>query len=349
MSKQRIIRVGAIVAVAGITGFIVQSQGGATPEPAASQVALAAFDLPAGPIEPASVVDLSASEPAGGLSLGTAPDPVTGLALGPAPEPVTGLGPLVTTAPQAAPAAAPDLAQPLTTAPEPAAPETELAANCSEDMALIPQSGAMLDLGLLAQCRPDQRVLIRHGGLVVTGQTSSSGTLIASIPALASPAEVVLVFADGSQISDTVEVSDLKRFDRFAVQWMEQDAFQLHALERGAKHGEAGHISAAAPGKPGAEGGFLSIIGDDRAERPLMAEVFTWPAEVPALAGKVELTIEAAITETTCNREILGETLQLTQGRLLVRDLSIEMPGCEAVGEFVVLSNPVLAEKLAAN
>ncbi len=363
MNKQRIIRVGAIVAVAGITGFVVQSQGGATGGPPVAAASLAAVQLPVGTIEPDSVVTLSASEQDGGLSLGAAPDPVTGLSLGAAPDPVTGLslgptsdplaGPNLDTAAEPATglAAATDVnPAPLAeTAPPAPAAEAALAATCTEDMALIPQPGAMLDLGLLAGCRPDQRVLIRHGGLVVTGQTSSSGTLIASIPALESPAEVVLVFADGTEIADTVEVADLARFDRFAVQWMDQDAFQLHALERGAKHGDAGHISAAAPRKPGADGGFLSIIGDDRAERPLMAEVFTWPADLAALAGRVDLTLEAAITENTCNREILGETLQLIQGRLLVRDLSIEMPGCEAVGEFVVLSNPVAAEKLASN
>lgn len=346
MNKQRIIRVGAIVAVAGITGFVVQTQGGAAPGPKLSAASLANVQLPAAPIAPGSVVTLSASDQGDGLSLGTAPDPVTGLSLGAAPDPVTGLELADDAPPAVDPAPLAEAAAPEVPAPT---EDSALAANCTEDMALIPQPGAMLDLGLLAQCRPDQRVLIRHGGLVVTGQTSTAGTLIASIPALASPAEVVLVFADGSQITQTVEVADLGRFDRFAVQWMDQDAFQLHALERGAKHGEPGHISAAAPRKTNAEGGFLSIIGDDRAERPLMAEVFTWPADVPALAGRVNLTLEAAITETTCNREILGETLQLTAGRLLVRDLSIEMPGCDAVGEFVVLQEPVAAEQLAAN
>jgi hypothetical protein len=202
----------------------------------------------------------------------------------------------------------------------------------------------MLDLGLLAPCRPDQRVLIRHAGLVVSARTSAAGTLVASIPALQSPAEVTIAFADGTQAAATAEVADLSRFDRFAVQWMGEDAFQLHAYA-----GEATHIHAEAPNDVSADGSFLVRLGDSTTDRPLLAEVYTWPAGNGAFAGTTTLDIEAAVTEATCGRELLGETLQLTAGRLTVRDLTIAMPDCGAVGEYVVLPNPVITEKLVAN
>lgn len=303
MNRQRIIRVAAIVAVAGATGFVMQSQDKGPPLDRAQPRAAAVVQPPAVPaIEPAPTL-------AAALPVAAPADPVI-------VPPVAAAEP----APIAAPA-------------------------CSDDMALIAQPGAMLDLGLLATCRPDQRVLIRHGGLVVTGRTSLAGTLIASVPALISPAEVTLAFADGTEVTQTVTVPDLTEFDRFGVQWMEGDAFQLHAFAPATGSDVFGDTTP----RPGATGGFLTRLGDATAPRPLLAEVYTFPAGQPALSGQVELNIESAVTATTCGREILGETLQLSGGRLTLRDLTIEMPGCEAVGEYVVLPNPVAPEKLASN
>lgn len=315
MDRKRILRVGAIVAVAGATGFVMQSQDRAQP---GQRIAAAVTTTPT----------TAAAVTAASVTV----------------APVTALVPAIaeTAAPvEIAPTRAPEV---------PGAQATTLAAApaCDADLALIARPGAMLDLGLLAPCRPDQRVLIRHGGLVVSVQTSASGTLVASIPALQTPATVTLAFADGSSVKDTAEVPDLAFFDRFGVQWMAEDAFQLHAYEAGAP-GQTNHVFASAPGIPSASGGFLARLGDPATDRALMAEVYSWPAGKSALDGSVTLDIEAEVTATTCDREILGETLQLTAGRLTVRDLTITMPGCDATGEFVVLPNPVMPEKLAAN
>ncbi|MFN3292869.1 MAG: hypothetical protein ACK4S2_13075 [Gemmobacter sp.] len=312
MDRKRILRVSAILAVAAGTGFVMQSQQAAPPaQRVASAVALPA--LSAGTLAETTPVSLPAAP--------AEPVPVVQVAA-PATDPV----------------------------PPPAEPPVERAApeSCDADMALIARPGAMLDVGLLAPCRPDQRVLIRHGGLVVTARTSAAGTLVASIPALHSPAELSIAFADGTRTSQTVEVPDLAQFDRFAVQWMADDAFQLHAYDSRIA-GDAGHVSAAAPGVASEQGGFLTRVGDPAADRPLLAEVFTWPAGEHAPAGRVRLEVEASVTEATCGREILGETLQLTGGRLQVRDLTIAMPDCSAIGEYVVLQNPVAPETLAAN
>lgn len=232
----------------------------------------------------------------------------------------------------------------VTLKPEEAALETnvEPAKSCSADMALIAQPGAMLDLGLLAPCHQNARILIRHGGLVITGLTSSAGTYVASIPALASPAEVSITFQDATAATESVVVPDLAAYDKFGVQWMANDAFQIHAYQNGATFGEDGHISAANPARVTAEGGFVTLLGDDRADRPLLAEIYTYPAKVRASDSAVIVSVEAAVTEGTCGREILGETLQLSEGKVVLRDLTIEMPDCTAVGEYMVLDQPVL-------
>lgn len=323
MNRQRIIRVAAIVAVAGATGYVMQSQDKAQPRAAAvvqmPQLAQAA----ALPVVPSARVQAQ-----------------------PAPLAAPAAAPVALAAAKAETAALPVAAAAVPTLPAADSPPAAAAqAACSDDMALIAQPGAMLDLGLLAACRPDQRVLIRHGGLVVTGRTSSAGTLIASVPALVSPAEVTLAFADGTEVSQTVTVPDLEQFDRFGVQWMEGDAFQLHAYHAA----DGTEVFGDTTPRPTPDGGFLTRIGDASAPRPLLAEVYTFPAAARALSGQVELSLESAVTPATCGREVLGETLQLSAGRLTLRDLTIEMPGCEAVGEYVVLPNPVTPEKLASN
>lgn len=353
MDKKRILRIGAIVAVAGATGFVMQAQQ-KTPTPRIA----AASGLPAPNLAP-----LATMAPATADSVVTAVTPVVAETLtSPAPSVAPMDRALNTTgiAPQTAPVvalvgpSASELADTTASGTSPTPDVASVAAAppaCPQDMALIARAGAMLDIGLLAPCRPDQRVLIRHGGLVVTARTSAAGTLVASLPALQSPAEVSIAFADGASVTERATVADLARFDRFAVQWMAGDSFQLHAYTAaGAAAGvKAGHVWADAPGFATPDGAFLTQIGDAGAERPLLAEVFTWPAGTRATDPTVTLNIEAAVTDETCGREILGETIQLNAGRLTTRDLSIEMPGCDAVGEYVVLPNPVATEKLAAN
>src|SRR5690606_17378361 len=152
----------------------------------------------------------------------------------------------------------------------------------------------------------------------------AAGTLIASIPALQSPAEVSLSFIDGTEATDSAEVPDLALYDRFAIQWHEADAFQLRAYLKGFDAGEAEVIASATPGKVSEAGGYLMSLGAAEAPRPLLAEIFTWPKGEPAPDSAVKLSIEAAVTAATCAREILGETLQLSQGTLTRRDFSIE-------------------------
>ncbi|RRH76694.1 hypothetical protein [Falsigemmobacter faecalis] len=317
MTKQQMIRVGAIVTVTAVS-FVALQMAGDKGGPAAP-VQMAAAAVPAADPAPAAAarVEPARAEPA-------------------APAAVVTSAPVIIEQ-----TADSSLDAPLADSP--------VIADCREDMALIPQAGAMLDLGLLAPCRPNERVVIRHGGLVITGQTSQAGTLIASVPAFTAPAEVRMDFADGTSISQSVEIEGLDDFDRFAVQWMEGDAFSLHALTPGADYDSVWHLSAINPGRGSEEGHFISVLGDPSAERPLMAEVYTWPKGQAAADSAIAFSLEAAVTPQSCGREMPAETLQFSGGKLLVRELSISMPDCTATGEFLVLPNPVSPEKLAAN
>lgn len=249
--------------------------------------------------------------------------------------------------PQAAPALPPVQPQPEAKAAPTPAPEA--ARDCTATLVLAAQPSAMLGLTLLAPCQPDQRVVLRHAGLAVTGRTSVTGALFLSLPAMAQAARVSVLFGDGTTLEATADVPDLARLQRFAVQWMDRDTFQLHAFENGADYGQPGHVWAGAAQLPPAgaphQAGFLTEIGDATVDLPMLAQVYTWPAaETP-----VDIVVETSVTEATCGRELLGETLTAAGGEVTITDLTVAMPDCAAMGDILVLKNLVPDMTLAAN
>jgi hypothetical protein len=215
-------------------------------------------------------------------------------------------------------------------------------ADCNVQLTLMAQPGAMIGLSLLAPCNPDERVVLKSAGLAVTGQTSASGALLASLPALTAVSEVTVAFGNGEQASSSIAVPDAISYRRFGVQWQDGDAFQLHAFENGATYNQPGDISSAFTGTPG-QGGFLTLLGDANTKLPLLAEIYTFPRGKDA-----EIVLEAAVTSATCGREILGETVKAVEGTVEITDLSLAMPDCEGVGDILVLKNLMQDTKLAA-
>ncbi|NCO16743.1 MAG: hypothetical protein GW902_05885 [Alphaproteobacteria bacterium] len=269
--------------------------------------------------------------------------------LGTAPQPVA-ITPLVAAPTATAPVALVKAQAPAAIARLLLGEDPRLAsAACPLALDLAPQPYAMLGLTLLAPCRPDQRVVLRHGGLAITAQTSATGALFLTLPALEQAAVVAVRFGDGQSAKAQIEVPELAGLRRFGVQWLADDAFQVHAFEGEADYGATGDVRAANPqqpvaGKP-ATGGFLTILGDGRVDLPMQAEIYTYPAD-PAIA--VRLVVEAAVSAQTCGRELLGEMLDSTGGGTTVTDLSLMMPECDAVGDILVLNNLAPDLKIAA-
>lgn len=214
------------------------------------------------------------------------------------------------------------------------------ALNCPHKLELRVEPSAMIGVSLMAPCHANQRVVLRHAGLAITAKTSGTGSLTTSLPAFSSDAVVQVRFSDEATVENTVAVPEAATLRRFGVQWLGDDAFQLNAFENGADYGEAGHVSAADPQRPLAGhsqvGGFLSVLGDDGVDQPMLAEVYTYPAEANAA---VKIVIEAAITKSTCARDILGETLADVNDDVTITDLTLTMPDCGAVGDILVLKN----------
>lgn len=337
---------------------------------AARGIAVLAVALAAGHLVQ-SMGDKPAARPAPSAALTKTPVQVQTVAAGPeAAAPVQGPRPPASAPLPAAPLAAtvdPAPALPAEVAAEPAAPKVTVevrktepapavtpdpapvANACDVTLDLMVEPNAMIGVTLIAPCNPDQRVVLRQAGLAVTGQTTSTGALFTALPAFESQAVIEVSFADGTKASAEIAVPDLATLRRFGVQWQADDAFQVHAFEDGATYGQPGHVSAADPHRPApglqAKGGFLTLLGDSTTENPLLAEVYTFPTDP---AAKPDVVVEAAVTEKTCGRDLLAETLTSTGGRVFITDLTLAMPGCDAVGDYLVLKNLVLDLNMAA-
>ena len=221
---------------------------------------------------------------------------------------------------------------------------------CGAELSLVASPAAMIDLALDAPCHPNTPVVLRHAGLAFTALTDDAGALDLHFPALAEQAVITLDLRGGPDLRGEVAVPDMADFDRVVMQWQGEDSFQLNAYEFGAPHGAPGHVSSARPGTPDGEGGFLVALGDDRVDWPLFAEVYSFPTGTSGRDGEVTFTIEAALTPQTCGREMLGEALELREGRLTdSSEITLPMPDCEEAGGFLVLKNLIPDMKIAGN
>jgi hypothetical protein len=213
---------------------------------------------------------------------------------------------------------------------------------CQNQMDLAVVADAIIEITLLAGCHANERLVLRHGPLALTVKTTGQGSAFLKVPALDAEGKVTVRFLDGVVIKGAVQVPELTKMRRFAVQWMNRDTFGVNAFENGSGYGDAGHISAANPGKLPLTGkiggGYLMILGDAAAMPAMLAEVYTYPS---GIATPVELSVEAEVTADTCDRNLRGQVITSEAGRSDISDLVLAMPGCAAMGDILVLKNPV--------
>lgn len=235
-----------------------------------------------------------------------------------------------------------------TTTDVPAAPAPALAASapsCTATLDLAVEPGAMLALSLVAPCHPDERVVLHHAGLAVTGKTNAVGSLFVSLPALAGDGAVSASFADGTSAQAAQAVPELATLRRIAVEWQGGDSFALRSTEAGVD------LTADRPGaQPDAvqapASGWLTVLGDASVSAPLLAQVYTFPADPAILA---DVAIEAPVGPETCGREMLGQTIASQDSVASVTDLSLSMPDCDGKTGYLVLKNLFQDLKIAAS
>lgn len=191
---------------------------------------------------------------------------------------------------------------------------------------------AMLRITLAAPCHLGERVTIRHAGLSFVAMTDRTGNLDLTMPAFAAVGEVSASFAGEPPLSAHKHVAGLDAFTRIAVRVRGTSALRLHVFEDGATFGGPGHVTA---DRRGLAGGFMMLLGDPALEAPVLTEVYSAPSATRLDA----LELEAAVTAETCGRWVTADRLRMVPGAAPDREmLRLAMPGCDAVGDVVVMA-----------
>ena len=345
--KRRLASGVAVIAIALGAGQLVQSMSGKSPAPRAAENQMNKKPKAIERVAATDIVDkptpmVALEAPAN--SVPAPSKPVVANVTAPLATPKVVAKPAVETAP-----VAPGMAVATRVLEAPAA-EAQVIDACPVSLELSNAENALIVLTLVAPCHADERVVLKHAGLTVTAKTTLTGALFTDLPALAQDAKVEVMFKDSTTVAATVAVPELASLRRFAVQWQQDDSFQLHAFEDGSDFGGPGDISQANLHQPvvgvPAKGGFLTLLGDATTDLPMLAQVYTYPKDAKI---KPEIVVEAAVTEATCGRELLGQTLQTTAGLVEVSDMSLAMPDCNAVGDYLVLKNLVQDTTIASS
>lgn len=231
--------------------------------------------------------------------------------------------------------------QPISTPPD---EEPAPTFGCEVEFSAETLAAAMVQLTLSAPCMANERFTIHHNAMVFAAATDKNGQRQVTVPALSETAVFIANFATGESAVAKADVTALEYYDRAVVQWTGAGGLEIHALEYGADYGQSGHVWAGAPRKlseaaKGA-GGFLTRLGDAGVINPRMAQAYTFPSGTAPRDGRVRLSLEAEVTQANCGQDVTAQTLQKSLGgRMRAQVLTLAMPDCDAVGDFLVLKN----------
>lgn len=216
--------------------------------------------------------------------------------------------------------------------------------DCVPSMTAQASDAATVALSVSAPCHTDQAFVIHHQGMMFTAMTNSSGNAELAVPALAEVSVMIAAFEGGDGAVATASIPDFSEFDRAVLQWQGDTAVMLSAYEGNSVFGDDNHIHAGNPGDMArlnaAEGGYLVRLGDTSQDDALMAEVYTFPTGMAGAVPEVMLVAEAEITAQNCGQEMSAQSIQVSpNGATSALDLTMVMPECDAVGDFLILQN----------
>ena len=234
------------------------------------------------------------------------------------------------------------------------APQSEdLTKDCTVDLAGENRAAAMVALHLAAPCQPNAPVTFLHEGMSFSAMTDAAGDLRVEVPALAEVATFLAMLDNGNGAAVEMEVDTLGFYDRSVVQWRGDAGFGIHAFEFGASWAGDGHVWFGAPREAAVaargEGGFMTRLGDAGMDNSQIAEIYTFPTATAKSSGEVELSVEVEVTAANCGQDLQADVIEVIDGRAgKPGTLSLTVPGCDAVGDYIQLKNLVRDLKIAA-
>jgi hypothetical protein len=220
----------------------------------------------------------------------------------------------------------------------------DTAIDCVSSMEATAGAAASIGLAIVSPCHVNSPFTIHHQGMMFTAMTDDVGKAELSVPALSEVAVMIAAFSGGDGAVATAIVSDFANYDRAVLQWQGDVSVMLSAYENDATFGDDNHIHADNPGDidrlQSATGGYLVRLGDGSVGDGLMAEVYTFPSGMTGAAPNVKLVAEAEITSGNCGQELNAQSIQVSpSGGTAALDLTMIMPECDTVGDFLVLQN----------
>jgi hypothetical protein len=344
---KRIVMAVGVLATAGAIGVVMQNGESAQARYANAEVP----DISGTASEPLEVTDITLTSSVAGARNQIAQEKIERLALEKQSAAVVdAVMPPMETAPEPEikTAALGDLVVPETTE---LAPTVSL---CEINMSAEPSAAAMVDISISATCYPNERVTFHHNGMMFTDATDDNGMLDVSIPALAESAVFIVAFANGEGALADTKVPSLEFYDRMVVQSKASSDLHINAFEFGAGYRDEGHVSVksdrtmadAAKGM----GGFITTLGDSAQGEALVAEIYTFPTSTVKQEGDVHVSVDAEVTTSNCGLRVEAQTLEVRgAGPMKVQDLTLPIPACDAVGDFLVLQNLLEDLKVARN
>lgn len=341
ITKLRMLTGAAVVVAAGASGFFMKYMGGddqaASPSAIAVTQAIGNEAVPVTPTTPVVDIVTRADTPPVLVLPNIAPD----MPQAPIPD-------AVTLASTEGTLTAPAVTEPAVTTAEPA----PLIAECETGFTAMAAPGAMVELTLEAPCYKGQMVDIFHAGMRFSEEINANGLMQVSVPAMEEDAFFNALFTDGTTQSTDILMLTVSDYQRSALYWKGNAGFALYALENGAAYGSDGHVSAESPfaasrGVAG-QGGFLTELGQN--VDGYHSVVYSYPAMLMDTAPAPEISIEAQVQDNTCGTEIAATFMgNSVAGGLDTTPLIMAVPGCDAVGEFLVLKNLAQDLRIAAN
>lgn len=240
-----------------------------------------------------------------------------------------------------------DTAQP---AGAPPAPLSAFGLPCGLVVTATAMPAAMVALDIMDPCNPDSTLEISHANLSFSARTDVMGLLTVDIPALETPAFINIKSAE-DEVMAIAGLPDLADFARVAIAWEGDFGLELHAFENGAEFGAPGHVWQDAPGRVAdtlaGNGGFLTSLGDPRITAAKQVQIYTIDRANPA---DLALSIDIPIKSETCGRPLAAQAVQTTQGGAIdIWPIRVTLPGCDGIGDFLVLQNLFDTPRLAAN
>ena len=226
------------------------------------------------------------------------------------------------------------------------------APSCALDIRATPIYGARVKLKLSAPCHPNVVVTIKHGGLRFKERLDADGAFELKIPAFAEFSRFDIELADGTTSTVGAYIAGLSALERVGIAWMGENDTFLHALQNGAKAGDAGHIWRLNSGSFAKSrmngGGYLITLGDPAIEGAELAQVYTLPLRKQKRAQIVELQIETLRGDTACGVDMdLRMAHHRANNGASQSGLLLTLPACGAGDTSLVLKNVIKDMKVA--